>query len=177
VHRALRPLVEGGIVTAIGHGSGVTYRLDEKHPFAEQLLALFDVERNRKTDLFAALQGWARVASPHPLALWLFGSVARRQDTFRSDIDLAVIGTDSLTVTVLTEGLRDTLAPLVTRYALRTSIVGYTGADIASLPDADENMWGQLLRDVIPLFGPSPERLRNLLLHEEIGAYVLQPRK
>jgi len=183
LQRTLAPLVESGLVERIGKGRGAVYRLKGKHPFASSLRELFAVERERKHAIPRAVEEWAEHTDPIPLAVWLFGSVARHEDNFGSDVDIAVVapGPDALPQHTnepvpevarqrsddLGESLRDALRPIADAMALSPNIIVLLPGDLLALQHEQPNMWSALLDHSEPLFGPSAQSLVRKLKREE----------
>jgi predicted nucleotidyltransferase len=105
------------------------------------------------------------------LAVWLYGSVARGDDTPGSDVDLAVVaegGELDGILRALRERLRDTAEALGVELAL----VGATPADVARAA-AGDSWWRGVVRDAVPIFGPDPKTLLTRShVHEPTGAAV-----
>jgi DNA-binding transcriptional ArsR family regulator len=162
---AVAALVATGIVAEEPIGRSSVYRLADNHPFAPALRQLFHAERRRRRAIPDAVEGWAETVVPAPLAVWLFGSAARREDTFRSDIDLAVVARTPDEAQQLGDSLRSTLTPVAAQHALRPTVVPYDAAAVVGMAQADPPMWEALARDGIALFGPDSRRLRTLLMN------------
>lgn len=183
LQRALAPLVESGLVERIGKGRGAVYRLKSEHPFAPAIREVFAVERERKHAIPRAVQKWAEHTDPMPLAVWLFGSVARHEDNFGSDVDIALVASDPDALPPHTkepvpevarqrsddlgESLRDTLRPIAERMALSPNIIVLLPSDLLALQHDQPNMWNGLLDHSESLFGPSAHALVRKLKREE----------
>ncbi len=92
VRKALRRLVDAGIVEQQEAGNAILYRFNRRHlaaPAVEQLTDLRRALLARLTDTFRA---WV----PPPLHASVFGSAARADGDSRSDIDLFVVRPDSV---------------------------------------------------------------------------------
>lgn len=157
--KAVAVLTHAGIVAEIPTGQGSVFSINNTHPFASALRSLFAVERERRSAILNATEAWADRQSPTLLAVWLFGSAARDEDTFQSDIDLAVVAKTDASVQRLAESLRDCLEPIARQQAVHPSVVPYSGRAVLSLPENDAEMWTNLSRDATPLSGPAPEYL------------------
>lgn len=59
------------------------YRLNRRHALAEPVAELFRAEAARADVLFEGIRSVAERMHPPPVAVWLFGSVARGEDTTR----------------------------------------------------------------------------------------------
>jgi predicted nucleotidyltransferase len=163
VNKAVSSLAQAGLATETPTGSGTVFTLNQHHPFSDGLQALFTAERTRRQAVERTVETWADKQKLKPLAVWLFGSVARKEDTFSSDIDLAVIGRDKRQTQVYAATLRDALSPIAERHSVRPSIVPYDATEIVGMPGENPGMWSNLTRDAIPLYGPEPDALRNHL--------------
>lgn len=161
--KAIAVLTDAGIVAEIPTGQGSVFSINQAHPFATVLRSLFAAERSRRTAILSAAEAWADRQAPAPLAVWLFGSVARDDDTFQSDMDLAVVGRTKASAQRFAASLRDWLEPIARKNAVSPSVVPYDGLAILSLPESDAQMWTNLLRDATPLTGPAPEYLLQQL--------------
>ncbi|MEO7102622.1 MAG: nucleotidyltransferase domain-containing protein [Gemmatimonadaceae bacterium] len=145
------------------NSSSTCFSINMAHPFAPVLRSLFAVERARRSAILDAAESRADRQSPAPLAIWLFGSAARGEDTFQSDIDLAIVARTDASAQRLAASLRDCLQPIARQHAVHPSVVPYSARTVLSLPEVDAQMWTHLLRDATPLTGPAPEYLRQQL--------------
>jgi predicted nucleotidyltransferase len=159
-------LAGAGMVTEESLGARVVYQLNTQHPFAAPLIELFSAERARRQALSAAVEEWASAQPAALLAVWLFGSVARREDTFQSDIDLAVVAKTHGKAVRFAGDLGHVLAPVAQRNWLRPNVLAYDSAEILALPTVDSEMWSNLTRDAIALHGQRPTALRSRLEHQ-----------
>ena len=174
VNKAADSLTQAGLATETPTGSGSVFARNPTHPFSAGLQALFTAERTRRRAVERAVETWAQEQKPIPLAVWLFGSVARKEDTFRSDIDLAVVGRDKQQAQAYAETLREVLSPIAERESVHPSVLPYDTNEILGLPRADPAMWASLTRDAVPLYGPEPNALRSQLRHS--GPKARKPR-
>jgi len=155
VRLILERLVARGAVQAWGTPRSRLYELVETAPFIPALKPLFTAERAHWDALQASLRhildAFAEVRSA-----WLYGSVARREDTPESDLDLAVVLSNRGTEI----RLRDDLETLGERFGVHISLVALTAEDIRSRPDSDP-WWAGLERDAQVLKGLSPAQERT----------------
>jgi len=163
--KAIALLTHAGIVAEIPTGQGSVFSINNTHPFAPALRALFALERERRSAILNATKAWADQQSPTLLAAWLFRSAARDEDTFQSDIDLAVVAKTDVSAQRLATSLRDSLEPIARQHAVRPNVVPYSVRAVLSLPEDDAQMWTNLSRDATPLSGPAPEYLWQQLAH------------
>lgn len=163
VAAAVAVLTRAGLVTETALGARQVYTLNALHPFVAPLIQLFAVERERRQAIRHAVEDWEGDVRSRPLAVWLFGSVARHEDTAESDVDLALVALDRRTADSLAASLRATLTRVAERYWLHPNVLAYDGAELRALPSSDPTMWKNLSRDAIALHGPMPAALRTQL--------------
>jgi predicted nucleotidyltransferase len=154
VRGTLSQLVGLGLVDELGLGRTRLYRTRMRHPLASQLQALFTAEADRFTAILAAVRDSAAGLSEPPQAVWLYGSVARAQDTPQSDVDIAVVADRDRLGGIVSE-LRDRLREAAEALGVELAIVGVAPpAASSALP-----YWESIIRDVVPIFGPDPAAL------------------
>lgn len=88
---ALRRLLDAEMVSGVGAGRSMVCALRPEHPLAGALNALFAAVRQQADAVIGAIRAAAGELQPPPLAVWLFGSVARGEDTPTSDVDIALV--------------------------------------------------------------------------------------
>jgi DNA-binding transcriptional ArsR family regulator len=153
-------LTELGIVESFGEPHGTLFRLNAIHPLVPSLRALFQTEAQAVEWLFETVRTAARAMRPAPIAIWLYGSVARGEDRPGSDIDLAILSPTGH-ASALEMALTDAVAPFVSNPTTRLSMIGMTREDIRRMKRRRERLWKEIQRDAIPIFGPAPaEALR-----------------
>jgi predicted nucleotidyltransferase len=135
------------------HGTGRTrlYALDEAHPFAEPIAALFREEHRRWEHLLGSIR---ELLSKHGTAVrgaWLYGSVARGEDTPRSDFDIALLVSSQK----VADQVREDLMPLEDAQQVRVSLTALTPRELAVLSD-DDPWWSDIVRDARVLKGIAP---------------------
>lgn len=162
IRRALKALVGEGLVESSGRQRGVTYQLAPAHPLREQLKALFKGEAQRPSRVLDAIRTAATSINPPIDAVWLYGSVARGNDTPSSDIDLAIVVADDHAVDDAVDTLRSALTVTEELERVEISILGMSGADVLRLADGDP-WWISARADAIPLVGAAPDVVRQRL--------------
>jgi predicted nucleotidyltransferase len=88
VQRELAKLVASGLLTVRPVGNQKHYQADPAAPIHDELVGIMQKTVGLAEPLRAALQPLANKIT----AAFVFGSVAKRSDTARSDIDLMVVG-------------------------------------------------------------------------------------
>ena len=152
---AVRRLAEAGFVDVIGAGRSSICAVRPEHPMAAPVAAIFAAERAQADALLDGLRAAAASQCPSPVALWLYGSVARGEDRPTSDIDLAFV-VDGVDATAPTERFRDAAAAAVPAHATRLSIIGLTVADAARLAHGGAPIWRELALEAVVLAGDAP---------------------
>ena len=89
---------------------------------------------------------------PHLMAAWVYGSVARGEDTAQSDVDVALLVSDQAAA----ERVRDDLADLGAAQQLEISVVALTPSELAALPP-DDQWWTGVIEDGKVLKGVAPQ--------------------
>lgn len=140
------------------HGSGRAqlYVLNESHPFASALIALFQEEQQRWERLLSTIRECLAKRGTAVRAAWLYGSVARAEDTPRSDLDIALLVYSS----EVADQVREDLMPVEDDQQLRISLTALTPKELAALPD-DDRWWSDVVRDARVLKGPAPEAAKR----------------
>ncbi len=101
-----------------------------------------------------ALAALARGDRKPPLGLYLFGSVARADETSASDVDVLLIARDATHRELLMDRLLAGVDTLRVQYGATASPVAYTigvarrGWGECAAP------WPDIARDVVPILGP-----------------------
>lgn len=163
VVKAVAVLKQSGLITEAPVGGTTVYAISPDHPFSAALGQLFGAERDRRRAVQTAVEEWASEQPATLRAVWLFGSVARREDTFQSDIDLALVAVERGRAQHYAEALREALAPVAERQHVHPNVLPYDGDEVVALPGADPVMWDNLTRDAVSLHGPDPNTLRTNL--------------
>jgi len=158
VRLVLAALAQRKIVLAHGAGRAVVHRLNGSHPFAAALTALFHEEPQRWEHLLDAVRDrLARQGAAVPGA-WLYGSVARGEDTPGSDIDIALL----VASPEVADQLREELMPVEDEHQVHFSLAALTTQELRALAD-DDPWWSEVVRDARVLKGPAPDSAKRRL--------------
>lgn len=163
VREALISLEATEVIDVLGAGKAMLYRANKRHPLWDSMDRLFAAEEERYS---AIMQGIRNVISDgfgrEVEAVWLFGSVARGEDSFTSDLDLALIAFD-LADGDLAARIGESLRPLQDRLLFKASLVGLTPEDLLRLSDEKAPLLKSLESDAVAIFGKRPAELLNLM--------------
>lgn len=160
VRSATRRLIELEVASGLRAGRSMVCTLRFEHPLHRGLVALFAAEREQAEVALRAIRTAAMALRPSPLAVWLYGSVARAQDSPRSDIDVAIVTTKSQP-TAQAEALRDAITRKLPEWAHRISVVAFGPSDIRHLAGIRAEFWRELERDAVVLAGEAPVGIRE----------------
>lgn len=145
------------------HGSGRTqlYALSPAHPFVGALITLFQEERQRWEHLLAMVR--EKLARPGAAvrAAWLYGSVARGEDTPRSDLDIALLVSSH----EVADQVREDLMSLEDEQQVHFSVTSLSPADLAAISD-DDRWWSDVVRDARILKGSAPDAAKRQVAKE-----------
>lgn len=157
VRGVLAHLVGLTLVDELGSGRTRLYRLRTTHPLAGPIEALFEAEERRFAALLGAVREAAGAVRPHPAAVWLYGSVARGEDSPASDVDVVVLAEAQLVGAVVGQ-MRELLRPTADDLGVVLALVGAAPADVRRA-EAGDPWWAGVARDAIPIAGPGPKAL------------------
>ena len=155
---AMALLERAGVVESLGSGRTRLYRAIAAHPVVIALDALFAAERARFEAMLAGLTAACDV--PAVSAAWLFGSVARGEDTRDSDLDLAVVvDAPEPNVDTIADAVRERAREHERRLGFTSSIVAVSVGGLRRLRAERARLWSELLHDARVLRGPSPAQI------------------
>jgi len=158
VARGLASLEATGLVTSVGTGRSVLYRLRPDHPLSPALSALLEAEERRFQSILDSARSAAESAGWGLVALWLYGSVARGEDLADSDLDLALVA-EPEALPRLADAVRDGLLAPSEALGFSPSLVTLTTDDVVRLAAQRDPWWTSVTSDVVPLIGGRPEDL------------------
>ncbi len=156
VRLVLDTLARQQVVKVHGSGRAQLYALNESHSFASALVALFEEEKQRWERLLSTIRETLGKRGAAVRAAWLYGSVARAEDTARSDLDIALL----VASTDVADQVREDLMPLEDDQQVRISLTALTPKELAALPD-DDRWWSDVVRDARVLKGSAPEAAKR----------------
>ncbi len=165
-YELLGTLADVGVVRSVGIGHGAMYEFTSDHPLAEPLRALFLAERDRYHEVMEGVRRAAASVRSEMTAVWLYGSVARSDDTVGSDFDLAVVVPDDAFVERVVAQFREALEPLGEAHWVSFSVIGLSRSDVERLSREPDPFWQSLNDDARALLGPRPEHLALDLHHQ-----------
>ena len=133
----------------------MVYALRPEHPLAAGITALFELERQQADAVLQAVRRAATRLTPAPLAVWLYGSVARGEDQPTSDIDIALVsalpdpGPQA-------EILRKKIARALPEREQRVSVIALAPSDVRRMAREGADLWNALVHDAAVLAGYDP---------------------
>jgi DNA-binding transcriptional ArsR family regulator len=160
VRAALHRLLRLEVVIAVHAGRSMVCTLRREHPLAPALVAMFEAERAQTSAVLHAIRETAEALRPAPVALWLYGSVARGEDEGTSDIHLALVSAESQP-TAQADALRDAISLALPARAHRVSVVALGLDDVERLVGQGAELWRELERDAVVLAGDAPADVRG----------------
>ena len=139
------------IVTVKGTARTQLFELAAVHPFRHLVLELFAAERAIGEDLVARLRERLKKRAGVQAA-WLYGSVARGEDTPASDIDVALF----VSAPDVADKVREDLMPIEDELGVHVSVTALTSQELTALRKGDK-WWSDVVRDARVLKGVPPE--------------------
>lgn len=168
LRKALVSLVALEMIIREGADRTNLYRFNSSHPFAEPISALFKAERDRTQSIFEAIKDSAAATSAQLAALWVYGSVARREDGVESDIDIGLIAScENLALVV--EAVRENLREPARNLVFLPNVVGLDCEDVIRLATDLDPWWVSSVSDAIVLAGSHPRELATDLVRSTQG--------
>jgi len=158
VRIVLDTLTQQHLVQVHGSGRAQLYAWNERHPFAQALADLFSQEQQRWEYLIESLRSRLSGHGSAVRGAWLYGSVARGEDTSASDLDIALLVTSQK----VADAIREDLMPLEDEQHLRISLTALTPKELNALPDNDR-WWSDVVRDARVLKGSAPALAKRQL--------------
>ena len=149
-------LVRQRLVKAHGSGRAQLYELNAAHPLASSLASLFQDEQRRWDGLLSSIREVLERQGAAVSAAWLYGSVARGEDSPASDLDIALVVRSQ----ALADRIRRELMPLEDAQQIRISLTALTAKEFAAMPKGDP-WWANVVRDGRVLKGAAPEQARR----------------
>ncbi len=160
-HRALRALADTLVVLYRVAGRAHLYRLNEQHALVGRVLRpMFKAEREQRDTAVAELL--ARVDAPLD-TVCIYGSVAREEDTWRSDLDVLVVTPTADDARRVAERIWQRDGDLVQRYGV-ISVRALSRDELRKGVQHGERWLAEALQDGEVVRGVSP----RLLLHEQV---------
>jgi predicted nucleotidyltransferase len=147
--KVLENLIAQGVVQVLGGGRTRLYQGAISHPLLAELKSVFAHEQTQWQGFLSRLRELFR-SDAGVQAAWLYGSVARGEDTPDSDVDIAVLVKTEAAGKRMRQALRD-LEPSPHAHL---SVITIT---VDSLPTVKRRAWwSAVLREARTLKGPDP---------------------
>jgi predicted nucleotidyltransferase len=160
VNRIIGGLAKLRVVETVGVGGHPLYRVRKVFPLYATLDEIFRAEKGWYDSVVDAIQA-AAASSPEVVAVWLYGSVARGEDTPQSDVDVALV-VDHPEIDRVADAVRERLRAAEESLGIDVSVVAIGTSDVLRL-SAGDPWWQNVVRDAVTLLGPDPERLAGRL--------------
>lgn len=165
LRKALEALGRTNAIVDEGSDRTRLYRFNWSHPFANQISALFAAENDRLQRIFDSVRGSGQILGARLASLWIYGSVARREDGIESDVDIGVIA-DAGVLPEVVENVREYLRVPARDEVFLPNVVGLDFDDIRRLASDQDPWWESCVADAIVMVGRRPEELAAEFLRE-----------
>jgi len=144
-----------GIATRLQGGRDHLTLLNEQHALAPALTTLFSAEAELARGLRHAIAAAVAGDRNPPMGLYLFGSVARAEETPDSDVDVLVIARDVEHREQLMERSLTSVETLRTQYGVTMNPVAYTIREARRGWADGTALWAEIARDAVTIQGPA----------------------
>ncbi|WP_331376009.1 nucleotidyltransferase domain-containing protein [Sinorhizobium chiapasense] len=160
---ALKSLRQYGLVVEEGTDRSRLFRINWEHPLADLIGQLFRAESERLHNIFEEIKAGGKKLNDRIASMWLYGSVARREDRADSDVDIGLIARpDDLAEVV--EAVRELLREAGERLFFLPNVVGLDFDDVERMARDDDPWWKSCIGDAVVLSGKRPEDVAKELL-------------
>lgn len=156
--RTLARLVTADVVEVVGQGRYVSYRLNQAHPFARELVVLFKRESERVDGLFELIREVTEGMRPSPTAVWLLDS--GKEGELVARVEFAIVAPRS-TIVEQAGLLRQALVEFGGKWAMEVSLLEVTPEDLRRWMSTRDPFWEELESNAFPLYGGT---LRQVVL-------------
>lgn len=158
VREALSVLTKLRLVEATGHGRAVLYRFNKNHPFGKIILDLFTAEGHRMGSILQILREAGEELGDAVKSVWVYGSVARREDDLDSDMDIAIVAEPS-DMKMVTEYFTHILERGAEELYFTSEPVFIDTDDLRKLIEIGDPWWLSASKDAIAVYGARPNEL------------------
>ena len=155
---SLSTLTDFQVVREVGTGHVRLFSLNGESPFFSSVQALYQAEEKRFGDIIDAVKECALLFGDQILAAWIFGSVARKEDTASSDLDIALITAES-NVEVIQSKSIDFLGAKGNELLFFPSINALSISDLSRLRQSQDPLWKAFVNEALVVIGPRPESI------------------
>lgn len=145
-----------GVVTSEGSLATKLHCFNTAHFLAPQIAVLYEAEKNRFTEILETVRNSAGNRRSLLRSLWIYGSVARKEDGPESDLDIGLI-TDRRHLSGIVEAVRENLREPAARLGFLPNVVGLDLKDAARLAWEVDPWWTAAISDALVLVGDRPE--------------------
>lgn len=160
VSTVLDELGEMGVVKSSSAGRANIHSLNRDSVYVTELVdPLFCAEERVPEMMLADL---AETFGGRSLAVALFGSFARDEQTPGSDVDVAIVVADAAEKDAIENVVDDYQARFLSRYGAPLSTIVYERAEAAALTDVAPAFAAQLAADALAVSGPHPREWSRL---------------
>jgi predicted nucleotidyltransferase len=140
------------LIAVHGSGRAQLYEPNRSHSLASALAKLFRSEQQLWEQLLVSIRELLAQHGPGVRAAWLYGSVARGEDTARSDVDVALL----VKTQAVAEQVREEFTELGDHQHVQIAVTALTPSELAAVKD-DSAWWSSVVRDGRVLKGAAPE--------------------
>lgn len=158
VREALIVLTKLRLVEGSGYGRAVQYRFNKAHPFGKLFLDLFTAEAHRMGSILQILREAGEELGDAVKSVWVYGSVARREDDLDSDMDIAIVAEPS-DMKMVTEYFTHILERGSEELYFRPEPVFIDIDDLQKLMEIGDPWWLSASKDAIAVYGARPNEL------------------
>jgi len=153
VHRALAGLVKVGVVSSESRPPSIMYRINRNHA----LWSVIELALAARTRVFEGIGEFCAESLPEELGLTVvvYGSVARRDSTISSDVDLFVVYPDGIDPEARADFSYQIASHIEQVTGSETQVFSVERAELAQRIVENDPLVANVLTDGIVVYGPA----------------------
>jgi len=141
------------------------FSINRGHPLAPALTQLFASESQRYESVLDSLRTAARQVGRDIFGLWLYGSVARGEDTPDSDLDIAIVTPEGCAEAARARFIEE-IESAERAFGYSASVIAIDLDDVARLAVENDPWWTSIRAEARALHGRPPDAITRAAARE-----------
>jgi len=159
-YKTLQKMKDEGLIGARKKGNAILYKLQENNHIVKKLLApLFEKEKSIYGDIISSIKKILFREKKEIVSIAIFGSVARKEETSRSDIDLIVIAKNKIGKTKIDKAMDELNIDMAEKFGAAVSPYILTEAEIKRKHVEKQAVIRSILNNNQLIYGEPIERI------------------
>lgn len=159
-YETLQSLKEEGLINIRRKGNAIFYKIRTENYIVKELLKpLFEKEKSLFTEIISLIKGSLLEHKDKIASIALFGSVARKEETTKSDIDLAIIIETNSARKVIDNAIDKLSTEMAKKFGTALSSYVLTREEIRKKYNKKQALIRSILKDNQLIYGEPLERI------------------